>query len=570
MLCPHATGEAGAVAGGAALGVATVALHVLRPWPLKWIVDELGTAPSSRLALLSAAFVGLAVVGATAAYYQSLVLNGLGNRILFRFRERLFGHILRQPVAFHQSREVGELITRVVYDTARLRRGLNAILVRIVQTVALFLATIGVLLWLDWRLAAVLLAGGLAALMMMRRRGERIATVARKQRTKEGQLAALVGGELLAIRELQAFGLAGSAVAARFAARNDRSLRQELKLQRLTLGLGLRVDIAVAASISLAMWLGAVSVIGGELTAGDLVLFLSYALALRGPFADFALTTSRLGRTFACADRLERIMSRGSALADRPGATDASEVHGALRFEAVALRSPKRRRAGRKWTLGGVECALAVGHRVAVVGGNGAGKSTLLALVLRLADPTRGRILLDDRDLREYTLESLRAQMSVVFQDGVLTGVSVRDNIALGVPGATDAQVRAAAESAGAAPLIAALPLGYDTIVRRGGDLLSGGERQRIALARAFLRNGRIWLLDEPTTGLDRDGASEVTERLLGATRGRTALWVTHDAALLPRMDWVLELHDGKVAYSGPPSAYAGPPVRLSASPSSN
>ncbi len=557
MLRPHAAGEAQAIVGGAALGVATVALHVLRPWPLKWIVDGLDAASQSRLALLSLAFVGLAIAGASAAYFQSLVLNGLGNRVLYRFRERLFGHILRQPLAFHESREVGELITRIVYDTARLRRGLNSILVRIVQTVALFGATLGVLLWLDWRLAAVLLVGGTVALMMMRQRGQRIAEVAKKQRTKEGQLASLVGSELLAVRELQTFGIGSSAVWARFAARNSRSLRQELKLQRLTLGLGLRVDIAIAASIALAMWLGAVSVISGELTAGDLVLFLSYALALRGPFADFALTTARLGRTFACADRLDRITLRGSSIQDSPNALDASEVRGALRFEGLALRSPKRLRAGRKWTLDGIDCVLPAGQRIGVIGGNGAGKSTLLSLVLRLADPTRGRILLDDRELREYAVESLRAQMSVVFQDSVLTGVSVRDNIALGVPGATDRAVIAAAEAADAARLIARLPMGYDTIVRRGGDLFSGGELQRIALARALLRDGRIWLLDEPTTGLDRATAQEITGRLLQATSGRTTLWVTHDLDLMSRIDWILELHDGKVVFSGPAPTHA-------------
>jgi len=557
MLRPHSGGEGAAFAGGAALGIATVALHVLRPWPLKWIVDGFTGSPVASPVVLSLAFVVLSVAGAAAAYGQAMILNGLGNRILYRFRERLFGHILRQPLAFHEAREVGELMTRIVYDTTRLRRGLNGMLVRIVQTIALFVASMVVLLWIDPRLAAVLLAGGGVALLMMQRRGRRIASVARKQRTKEGRLAALVGSELLAVRELQTFGLGGSAVSARFAARNSRSLRQELKLQRLSLGLSLRVDVAIAASVALAMWLGASGVGLGELSAGDLVLFLSYALALRAPFADFALATARIGRTFACADRLDRIMRRGIEIADRPDAVDAAGVRGHLRFEDVSQRMPKRRRTDRKWTLDKVAFDLPAGRRTAIVGGNGAGKSTLLSLVLRLADPTRGRILLDDRDLREYALESLRRRMSVVFQDSVLTGVSVRDNIALGEPGATIDAVRAAAEKAGVARFIERLPQGYDTIVRRGGDLFSGGERQRIALARALLRDGRIWLLDEPTTGLDHASALELTDRLLDVTAGRTVLWVSHDPELLARMDLVLEMQAGRPVFSGSPSEYA-------------
>ncbi|MCE9601636.1 MAG: ABC transporter ATP-binding protein/permease [Gemmatimonadetes bacterium] len=557
MLRPHAAGEAPAFASGAILGLATVVLHVLRPWPLKWIVDGLGGSPVADPLWLVVAFVALAAAGSAAAYGQAMVLNGLGNRILYRFREQLFRHILRQPMAFHETREVGELMTRIVYDTTRLRRGLNGMLVRIVQTVALFAASMAALLWIDPRLAGVLLAGGGVALLMMQRRGQRIASVAKKQRAKEGLLAALVGSELMAVRELQAFGFGGSAVAARFAARNSRSMRQELKLQRLSLGLSMRVDIAVAASIAVAMWLGATGVRVGELTAGDLVLFLSYALALRAPFADFAVATARIGRTFACAERLDRIMRRGVAVADRPDAVDPAGVQGALRFEKVALLMPKRRRTDRKWALEKVVCEVPVGRRIAIVGGNGAGKSTMLSLMLRLADPTRGRILLDDRDLHDYALEPLRRRMSVVFQDSVLTGVSVHDNIALGDQGASVEAVRRAAEQAGVARFIERLPQGYDTVVRHGGDLFSGGERQRIALARAMLRDGRIWLLDEPTTGLDHESARQMTDRLFEVTTGRTVLWVTHDPDLLPRMDLVLELGAGRVLFVGTPSAYA-------------
>ena len=557
MLRPHAAGEAPAFVKGGLLGLATVVLHVLRPWPLKWIVDGLGGSPVADPLWLALAFIALAAAGSAAAYGQAMILNSLGNRILYRFREQLFRHILRQPLAFHETREVGELMTRIVYDTTRLRRGLNGMLVRIVQTVALYVASMAALLWIDPRLAGVLLAGGGVALLMMQRRGQRIASVAKKQRAKEGLLAALVGSELMAVRELQAFGFGGSAVAARFTARNRGSMRQELKLQRLSLGLSLRVDIAVAASIAVAMWMGASGVRVGALTAGDLVLFLSYALALRAPFADFAVATARIGRTFACADRLDRIMRRGVAVADPPNAVDPAEVQGALRFERVSLLMPKRRRTDRKWALEKLDCDVPLGRRIAIVGGNGAGKSTMLSLVLRLADPSRGRILLDGRDLRVYALEPLRRRMSVVFQDSVLTGVSVRDNIALGDQRATLDAVRGAAERSGVARFIEHLPQGYDTIVRRGGDLFSGGERQRIALARAMLRDGRLWLLDEPTSGLDHESAREITDRLLEVTADRTVLWVTHDPALLARMDLVLALGAGRVLFRGTPSEYA-------------
>lgn len=559
LLRPHADGERPAFALGALLSLATLVLQVLRPWPLKWLVDGLGAGGTASPATLAGAYVGLSALAALAAYAQALTLTGLGNRIVYRFRERLFSHVLRQPLAYHQGREVGELMTRIVYDTSRLRRGVTGLLVRVVQPLALFVASMGVLLWIEPRLAAVLLLGGGVALILMRRRGRRIGAVARTQRAKEGRLAALVGSELAAVRELQAFGVSSSTVSARFASRNQRSLRHELKLQRLSLGLASRVEVAIAASVALAMWIGADRIAVGGMGAGDLVLFLSYALALHGPFADFSQATARLGRTVACAERLERIVRREPGPSDGPDARDAADIRGALQFEDVALRAPKRRRNDRKWSLDGVACALPAGQRIAIVGGNGAGKSTLLSLLLRLADPTRGRILLDGHDLRSYSVESLRRRISVVFQDSVLTGVSVRENIALGLPDASVEAVEAAAALADVAKFIEALPDGYETLVRRGGGLFSGGERQRLALARALLRDGALWLLDEPTTGLDHAAAAALTDRLLDLTRGRTVLWVTHDPALLARMDWVLAISDGRVTYSGPAAAFTLP-----------
>ncbi|HEU4720962.1 MAG TPA: ABC transporter ATP-binding protein [Gemmatimonadaceae bacterium] len=571
VLRPHAAGERGVLAAGALLGLATVALHVARPWPLKWILDYLvgaatpgpvagwvASAPAAGVLALSVLLVALSLAAAAAEWGQTILLNGLVNRVLFRFRAALFSHLLRQPLAFHESREVGELLTRIVYDTSRLRRGINGVLLRIVQTVALFAATIAVLLWVDVRLGIVFAGGGLVALGAMRRRGRRIARVARRQRKREGRLAALVERELSSVRELQAFGAGASAVCRRFGRKNDSSLRREQKVQRLAAGLTLGVEALLAVTLAVAIGLGTHAVLTGRLGAGDLVLFSSYALTLRGPFVDFARQTARLGRTAACAERLAALAEREPTVADRRDAVPAPALRGEISLERVSAKAPKRSRAGRKWALDSISCEIPAGRRTAVVGGNGAGKSTLLRLLLRIADPARGTVHLDGRDLREYEIDTVRRQMSVVLQDGVLAGLTVRENIGLGTPDADDAAIHAAAAAAGVDGLIARLPRGYDTPVRRGGTLLSGGERQRIAIARALLRDGRLWLLDEPTAGLDQEAAREVVEVLFRATAGHTTVWVTHDPALVTRFDWVLAFEEGGVTFAGPPSAYQG------------
>ena len=563
-LRPHARGEGGALAGGFILGAVAVGFHLLRPWPLKWILDGLTQAAGmSSIAVwvrqagtlgvlaLSAGFVGLTAAYAIATYWQVLLLNGVGNRVLFRFRSALFTHVLRQPLAFHESRDVGELLTRIVYDTQRFRRGLNGLVVSLAQTVLLFVGTLAVLLWLSPPLGAVLGVGAIAAFFTMHGRGRRIVRAARKQRKREGSVAALVADELQGVREIQTFGPGSSAAQSRFAHSNQKSLVGEQKVRRLAAGISVRVEVVFAVTVALTILLATRTAGVSFFTAGDLVVFVTYALSLRGPFDEFAKQTARFGRAAASASRLVKLIEREPALRDAPNAVAAPPLRGEVEFEGVSLRSPKRARGSRKWALDDVWAAVPAGTRVAVVGGNGAGKSSLLRLALRLADPANGRVLVDGVDTRSYAVASLRAQYSVVFQDSVLFGLSVRDNIALGRTGATDEMVVRAAERAEAAALIDRLPEKYDTLVRRRGGLFSPGERQRLAIARAMLRDGRVWLLDEPTTGLDRSAGLRLTEALLAATAGRTTLWVTHDSDLIPRLDHVILLDAGRLAFAG-------------------
>ena len=540
-----------------------VALRVAQPWPLKWIIDSLSGAgldsfgwlterPHLGVAALSVVFVVIALGAALGEFGQRLVLAGLGNRVVHRFRSDLFGHVLQLPLAFHERRETGELLTRVVYDTSRLRQGVNGLLIRVFQNLFLFVITIAVLLWIDVTLAVVVGLSGALALRLMGRNTGRIRRAARKARKREGKLATLVTESLLGIRELQTF-RPGAASDERFTRHNTKNLKDEQKVRRLAAGLLLRVEVVLAITVAVILWLGTTAVESGRLTPGDLVLFVSYTIALSRPYRQFARQAARMGRTFACADRLKKIMAKEPAVADRPGAVSAPPVRGDIVFEGVSVKIPRRRRGGSKRALKEVSFHIRPGERMAVVGPNGAGKSTLLRLVLRLADPHSGVVQLDGRDLREYTLKSVREQMSVVFQDSVFFGLTVRENITLGRSEATLEEIKEAARRTQTADLIMRLKHGYDTPVRQRGRLFSVGERQRIALTRALLRDGRVWLLDEPTPGLDAETADDLVKLLIEATAGRTVLWVTHDPTILHSFDRVLVLSRGVVRFSGTP-----------------
>lgn len=568
LLWPYARSSKGLLLLGAAVSAAVIALHLAQPWPLKWVVDSLSgsSAPPPffshlsanwqiEFAVLAAAYMLIAVLAASAEYGQLLILAGLGNRMVFAFRSDLFQRVLRLPLAFHERREAGELLTRIVFDTARLRQGVNGVLTRIFMTVFGFLATFGVLAWLDAPLASLVGIAGIVALATMSRTSRRIFRGARKQRKREGRLASLVGDRLLGIRELQVFRPGGEADGV-FDRLNAKSLKQEQKVRRLAAGLLLRVQLLLAVCVTLILWRGAAAVQAGRLTPGDLVLFLHYVLALYRPFQQFARQTARSGKTFASAERLTKIMQRQPTITERPEAVPAKLLRGKIALEEVSVKVPRRRRSTHKWSLAGVSATIEAGERVAVVGLNGAGKSTLLRLIPRLLDPTRGRVLLDGRDLKDYGLESLRQQINVVFQDSVFFGLTVSENIALGRLEASFAEIQEAARRSRAHELIERLPDGYETVIGQRGKLLSVGERQRVALARALLRGGRIWLLDEPTTGLDETVRRDLIDLLLEVTRGCTTLWVTHEAEILPSLDRVLALADGRMSFCGTPAEY--------------
>ncbi|MDH5805227.1 MAG: ABC transporter ATP-binding protein/permease, partial [Gemmatimonadota bacterium] len=552
---------------GTLLALLSVALLIVQPWPLKWILDSLsGSEAGGAIAqwitdsqdvaipVMAGLFLLFSFGAAAAEFGQMLILNGFGNRVLYKFRSALFTHVLQQPLAYHESHEVGELLTRIVYDISRLRRGLNSLLTQTFKTLVLFAGTTAVLVWLHLGLGLVLALGGLIALWSMNVRGHRIARAARKQRKKEGSLATMVANELMTVRELQTFGAGPSG---KFSNKNTKSFKEEQKVRKLAAGLTMRVDLIQAVAVAIVLWFGTRAVLEDTMTPGTLVVFFSYALSLRTPFVRFARQAAKIGRTRACGERLIKLAEKPIAIQDAPDAIDAPEFEGDITLDHASLKVARRRRSDRKWAIRQFSAVIPAKRRVAIVGANGSGKSTLLRLVLRLADPKEGSVQIDGHDLRSLKVKSVRRQMSVVFQDSVLSGLSVRDNIALGVDDVDDEAVVRAAKAVNAHKFVEKLPKGYKTQIRRGGKLFSGGERQRIAIARALLHDGAIWLLDEPTTGLDHATGAEIVAKLFGATKDRTTLWVTHDPELIPRMDWVVFLKKGKVSFSGPVADYA-------------
>jgi ATP-binding cassette subfamily B protein len=316
--------------------------------------------------------------------------------------------------------------------------------------------------------------------------------------------------------------------------------------KRLSAALERSLDVLIAVATALVLWQGTRLVLRREITAGELLVFLAYLKSAYRPVQDFAKYTSRLAKASAAGERVIDLLERVPEVRDLPGAQRAPAFRGQVQFDHVSFAYEHGQRL-----LEGVELKVEPGQQVALVGPSGGGKTTLLSLLLRLYDPVQGRVMIDGRDIREFTLESLRSQISVVLQDTVLFVGTVRDNISCAAPASSAEEIEEVARSANAHEFISALPQGYETVLGERGVTLSQGQRQRIAIARAAIRKAPILILDEPTTGLDKKNETAVLEALERVHAQRTTFLITHDLGQVMRADLILYLENGRIIERG-------------------
>jgi ATP-binding cassette subfamily B protein len=457
---------------------------------------------------------------------------------------------------FHDRRRTGDLVTRVTGDVGRLQDATITALLPLTGNIVTLVGMFAVIAVLDWRLALMVLAMFPVFFLTSIRLTKRLNGVAKTQRAAEGKLASLATESLGAMKLVHSFSLE-ERMQQRFGGSNTKSLRDGVKATKLSAGLERKTDLLVGLATGLVLYFGASRVLRGELTPGELTVFLTYLKTAFKPMRDIAKYTARIAKAAASGERIIDVLDEQPAVVDAAWAEPAPAFRGDVRFDGVHLSYVPG-----KPVLRGLDFAVPAGTRVAVVGPSGAGKSTLVALLSRLRDPDHGRVLIDGHDLRDLTLASVRAQISVVLQESVLFAASIRDNIAFGVPHeASDADIEAAARLAGAHEFIVGLPEGYDTVVGERGSTLSGGERQRIAIARAAIRNAPIVVLDEALTGLDTETESEVVGALGRLTAGRTTFVITHDLDAARDAELVVWIDAGTVSRMGSPAEVLSRPV---------
>jgi ATP-binding cassette, subfamily B, bacterial len=560
-LAPDIRGQRLLIAGGLVALLAEVAFRLLEPWPMKFIVDRVaepdpGRAstgvgwadrldPITLLLIAAAAVVAFAGLRAAFSYLSTVAFALAGNRVLTSVRGRMYAHLQRLSLGWHSRARTGDLIARITGDIGRLQEVAVTAALPLVGNVIAMAGMFAVMVWIDPFLALIAMAALPPFAFLMARRTRELRSVSREQRRHEGELATSAAEALGAMRVVQSYSLE-EALDRAFASKNRKSLREGVRARRLAAGLERKTDVLAGLATGLVLFFGARQVLVGAMTPGDLVVFALYLRSAFKPMRDMAKYTGRMARAAASGERIIDVLDEVPEIRDAPGAVAAPPLRGEIEWDGVTLEYELGHEA-----LRDVRLRVAAGERLALVGPSGGGKSSLASLVPRLYDPTRGRVLVDGRDVREYTLASLRGQVAVVLQESVLFATTVRENIAHGSPEATEEEIVAAARLANAHDFITALPEGYDTVLGERGATLSGGQRQRIAIARAAVRRAAIVILDEPTAGLDRRNALEVEAALARLTEGRTTIVIAHDLDAARSADRIAVIADGRVAEEG-------------------
>jgi len=541
------------------LGVAT-GLNLLKPWPLKYVVDGVLSSPQggivlpflagtwsfpAALVLTCGALIGIHLLWGAVNLAQTYVLIEIGLKALLRVRTELYAYLQSLPLRFHDARRSTDSSFRVAYDAQAIQTYFNRGFATILGSVLTLVGTFVVMFRMSPKLAFLSLAVVPFLMMAIARFAGRIRRETATLQAQESDVLARANEGLSSIRVVHAFGRESHEVDL-FRREARESLEANLRLSMTNVASTLVVGTLLAAGTAVLLWAGAGEVAAGRMTLGDLLVFLAYLGMLYAPLEQLSYTAWSMEGAAGAAQRVFEVLDTPDEVPDPAKPEKLPTGPGAIEFRGVGFRYPRGDEV-----LHGLNFTIAPGESVAIVGSTGAGKTTLMSLLPRFYDPSEGSIRFHGIELRQLAKKDLRSRQALVLQETVLLNGSVRENIAYGRPGASFREIQKAAEEAQADGFIRQLPQGYDTQVGERGVMLSGGQRQRIGIARAFLRDAPILLLDEPTSALDAATEKELLD-VLGKLMSRpTTLLVTHRLHAAHRADRILVLEQGRLVEEG-------------------
>src|SRR3954468_3426267 len=516
-------------------------------WLFKGLADEV-LVPRDLHALVwvGALFVAVTVAGGVVGFADDVLSTWVSERFLLDLRTRFYAHLQTLPLDFFEGRRLGDVLSRLTADIQAIE---SFVLSGVADVLSYMLRAVffaAALFFLQWDLALVALVVGPAFYVAARKTARLLKRASREKRRRSGSIGAVAEEGLANIALVQAYGREDEE-RERFHEQNLGAFRAQMTATRLRAGFGPLVELIELAGGLLVMAYGTVKLSQGALSLGGLLVFMAYLSKLFSPVRGLSRLATGLYSASAAAERVIEFLDERPTVVDPPAPLAAGRRHGAVRFEGVRYAYP----GAAAEALRGVDLAVGPGEVLALVGRSGAGKSTVARLLLRFADPSSGRVVLDGQDLRAYAVSDVRANVAVVLQETLVFDATVFENIAYGRPGATRDEVEAAARAADAHDFIAELPKGYDTPVGQRGRKLSGGQRQRVAIARAMVRDAPVLLLDEPAAGLDAPSAQRILEPLRRLMDGRATIVIAHDLLTVREATRIAVLDAGRVVDTG-------------------
>jgi len=565
------------VVGAALMGVGKFTLPLAFPLAFKYVIDVLLTSPPKldginrlidrwcaglaqsahmtptadhKLAMLSGALLLLFAVQSVASYYRNYWAGIAGNRLIFDLQCKLFAHLQRLPHAFFDRNPSGAIVSRVLNDVQQAHELVNSALIDVwMDGVSLSLVVV-VLLAMDWRLALVALCIAPVWVTFMRYFSPRIKAVSHRMQETLEIISGEVHERVTGATTVKSFGREDHEVC-QFRERSERLCERTIDKVKLAARQEMFIQLLTRCAPAIVVWIGALMIMRGTMTLGTMVAFFTYLGFLYLPLERFAQFSVVMSSSLAAIERIFEFLDLKPEISDHPLSRPFAVRRGAVQFDRVGFSYPTRNGESGRMTLTDLNLSVPGGSRVALVGRSGAGKTTLASLIPRFYDVSSGRVLIDGKDVRHYTLKSLRGSVSLVAQDALLFSASIRDNLLYARPEASDEMLWQALELANMREFVEELPAGIDTVIGERGVKVSGGQRQRLALARAFLKDSKVVILDEATSAVDSESENLIHEAMERLMEGRTVFLIAHRLRSAINADLIVVLDHGNIVETG-------------------
>ncbi|HTW87860.1 MAG TPA: ABC transporter ATP-binding protein [Candidatus Binataceae bacterium] len=565
------------VVGAALMGIGKFTLPLAFPLAFKYIIDVLlatkpklygidltidhwclgiahlmrfAPTPEGKLAALSIVMLMLYAIQSVASYYRNYWAGIAGNRLIFDLQAKLYSHLQQLPHSFFDRNPAGSIVSRVLNDVTQANELVTSALID-VWTDAISLGLVIVILFaLSWQLALVALCIMPMWVAFMRYFSPRIKAVCHRMQQAVEELSGDVHERVVGATTVKSFGREKQEVH-RFGLRTGELYERNVDKIRLAAKQEMLIQLLTRCAPTIVVWIAALMIMRGTMTLGTLIAFLTLLAFVYLPLERFAQISVVVSAALAAIERIFGFLDLPPEITDHPLAHPFAVRHGTVQFDNVSFGYPPRDGAPLRQVLDELNLHIPGGSRVALVGRSGAGKTTLASLIPRFYDVNHGRVLIDGHDVRHFTLKSLRDSISLVAQDALLFSASVRDNLLYARPDATEEMLWQSLEFANLKSFVEDLPEGLDAIIGERGVKVSGGQRQRLAIARAFLKDSKIVILDEATSAVDPESESLIHEAMERLMEGRTVFIITHRLRSAVHADLIVVLDQGRISEIG-------------------